>query len=335
MALALEDRIIQIREEAIKAGTQPIPDILQGIAKNKIKAVLQQLDLTTSDQIDTAFSLLDNISDSWFSKTNPGTKFADGATTAHIACHVGILQRGGRKLDREGRDYWLKPFWEIGAFEKVFFDSITCEFIPGHPVAKSPNCGYKISESFKTILLADDTTWPKLLAEWSSKEQIRQRKELQAKLAQKAKESVDTHHSDLIKASGEFYVPTFLPGYEIIYIDDGDGDRITEKDKAVLSKAGIDITLHDAMPDILLWNPKTNCLWVIEAVTSDGEVDVHKVKQLSLLSSRSRKVAVGFTTTYKTWKDVARRQSAYKNIAPDTYIWVQEDPSKQFLAKSF
>lgn len=33
--------------------------------------------------------------------------------------YIGILQRGGyTKLDREGRDYWLKPLWEIGALEK-------------------------------------------------------------------------------------------------------------------------------------------------------------------------------------------------------------------------
>jgi hypothetical protein len=96
-----------------------------------------------------------------------------------------------------------------------------------------------------------------------------------------------------------------------------------------LRQAGVEITLKDAMPDILLWNPATDWLWVIEAVTSDGEVDTHKFNQLTVLANRSGKAGVGFTTAYLTWRDAARRQSQYKNIAPNTYIWMTEDPSKQ------
>lgn len=33
-----------------------------------------------------------------------GRGVPDGASTAHLACHIGILQRGTLKLDRESRD---------------------------------------------------------------------------------------------------------------------------------------------------------------------------------------------------------------------------------------
>jgi hypothetical protein len=89
------------------------------------------------------------------------------------------------------------------------------------------------------------------------------------------------------------------------------------------------------MPDVLLWNKTTDHLWVIEAVTSDGEVDNHKVAQMSALAKRSGKSGVGFTTAYQTWSAAAKRQGKYKNIAPGTYIWIQEDPSKHYLAESF
>jgi hypothetical protein len=84
--------------------------------------------------------LLDDINPSFFFEAaQKGLKFCDGASTAHIACHVGVLQRKSTKLDREGRDYWLKPLWEIGALEKLYFDPDTGDFMPGHPVPKSPN----------------------------------------------------------------------------------------------------------------------------------------------------------------------------------------------------
>jgi hypothetical protein len=45
------------------------------------------------------------------------------------------------------------------------------------------------------------------------------------------------------------------------------------------------------MPDVLLWNPGTNELWVIEAATSDGEVDAHKVCASTFMSPRVRWLA--------------------------------------------
>ena len=86
------------------------------------------------------------------------------------------------------------------------------------------------------------------------------------------------------------------------------------------------------MPDILLWNAADDSLWVIEAVTSDGEVDLHKMRQLSALARRSGKNRIDFTTAYQTWKVVSNRQSQFKNLAPGTYLWIMEDPSKHFHA---
>lgn len=91
-----------------------------------------------------------------------------------------------------------------------------------------------------------------------------------------------------------------------------------------MAAAGVTLTLEDAMPDALLWHPETDHLWVIEAVTSDGELDFHKVAQME----RCGKSDVGFTTTYRTWREAAARQSAHGNVAVGTYIWIQADPAK-------
>jgi len=332
--MALHDKVVKLRTQRMEEGGSPVPNTLQSVSKDKIRQVLARLDLDSNvDLVDGVFALLDDQTASWFSKAPAGAKFCHGATTAHLACHIGILQRGNGKLDREGRDYWIKPLRELGGIEPILLhDGV---FIHGHVVAKSPNSSYRLADDFKAILQASDDQWPNMLANWASYAAARQRREFQAETAKASRHLIDTGHSGLIQASIKHYAARFLPGYEVIYVDDGDGDRITDEDREKLTRAGIELQLGDAMPDVLLWNPETDRLWVIEAVTSDGEVDLHKVNQLTALAKRCGKTGLDFTTTYRTWKETAARQGAYRNVAVGSYIWIQEDPSKHFRVESF
>jgi hypothetical protein len=331
--MALEDRIWALRKAALDAGEKPVPTKYQCVSKKRIAEVLEEVDRRTDDIVDAVFALLDNQLDSWFGKIAKQKKFCDGATTAHIACHVGILQRGFRKLDREGRDYWIKPLRDIGAIEPIYLQDR--DFIHGHPVPKSSNSAYRLSDEFKKILQASEATWRKTLKTWIQKDRVLQRLDLQAKLADESRQHVDTKHSDLIEAACKYYLPKFFPEFEVLYIDDRDGDRIAEEAKTRMEKAGIEIKLDDAMPDVLAYNREADVLWVVEAVTSDGEVDLHKVKQMRDFAKRYGKKNIGFTTVYGSWKEAASRQGRFKNLAPDTYLWIQEDPSKHFLAETF
>ena len=332
--MALNDDVLKLRADRTRHGQKPMPECFQGVTKERVQQVLTGIDLgTNADLVDGVFALMDNETPSWFSKAPDGAKFAHGASTAHLACHIGILQRGQYKLDREGRDYWIKPLRELGGIEAITL--YEGAFIAGHVIAKSPNSAYRLAEDFKTILQAPNDNWPAMLKSWASQDAARQRRKFQAETAEASRLLVDTGHSDLIRASVKHYVPRFLPGFEVIYVDDGDGDRITAEDRARLARAGIELKLGDAMPDVLLWNAKSNMLWVIEAVKSDGEVDLHKVNQLQALAKRSGKAGIDFTTIYRTWKDAAARQGAHGNIAVGTYIWIQADPAKQFKVNSF
>jgi hypothetical protein len=330
----LHDKVATIRAERLKSGKSAVPNSFQGVTKARIKQVLDKLALGGKpDIVDAIFSLLDNKTPSWFPSAPKGAKFSDGATTAHIGCHVGVLQRGGGKLDREGRDYWIKPMRELGAVEPVtLIDSV---FVAGHPIAKSGNSAYRLNSEFKAVLKVNEQQVDKTLKAWASQDAIRKRREYQAKVQEEARKQVDSGHSQLISDSVEHYAKQFLPGYEVLYIDDGDGDRITDEDKKNLASAGITLQLGDAMPDVLLWNKKIDRLWVIEAVTSDGEVDFHKVEQLKKMAKRCSKKGIDFTTTYRNWKDTASRQEKNKNLAVDTYLWIQSDAGKQLLVKSF
>jgi hypothetical protein len=326
--MSLNDRVRQIQEQYTADGDSAVPNTLSGVTKDKVRQVLALIDRNTANMVDAVFALLDDHNASFFSKASKTLKFKSGATVAHIANHVGVLQRGGTKLDREGRDYWLKPLWEIGAIEKVQYDSKVNEFVHGHPTPKSQNNAYRLAPSFVQILAMED--WEHALKEWISEDKKRIRLNLQADMAQKTADKAVSKHQELIEQCVSIFASLFLPGFRVLYVDDSDGDRIPDEAKATLADAGIHLGLSDAMPDVLLCKDDDRHLWVVEAVTSDGEVDHHKVDQLMNLANRSGYSAISFTTAYPNWKTAAARQGKHKNIAPDTYMWIAEDPSKHF-----
>src|SRR5690606_37447164 len=88
---------------------------------------------------------------------------------------------------------------------------------------------------------------------------------------------------------------------------------------------GIQLGLGDPYPDVLLFDDASRSVWIVEAVTSDGEVDHHKLNAIKEFCRKQKNVKFsGATTAYKLWKDAAKRQAAHKNIATGTYIWIQE-----------
>lgn len=330
--MTVESRMRDLRQARLAVGDPPTPSAYQGVTKARIRDLLDDIGRGSEDIVDTTFALLDDQTPSLFPKAPPGARFCDGASTAHIGAHVGILQRGGAtKLDREGRDYWIKPLQEVGAVKPVYLDSRTRTFIPGHPKAKSPNSAYTIDPDFLAVLRAAEDEYAELLAAWSQEDKIRERARLQGLAHQRSVAMVQPAHRALILACVDIYVPRFLPGYSILFADYEDGERVSAEERAALSHARIALALGDPMPDLLLWNPETEVIWIIEAVTTDGEVSEHKVSRTLELVRRSNKQGAGFTTAYHSWRDAARRQGLHRNIPPGTYIWIREDPAKHFL----
>ncbi|MCD4708714.1 MAG: hypothetical protein K8S62_13350 [Candidatus Sabulitectum sp.] len=335
--MGLEEKVRALLEDAQLKERKAVPDALQNITKERVRLILTLIDRCTDDMVDTVFALLDDQQSSWFPKADPSLKFCDGASIGHIGAHIGILQRGNtRKLDREGRDYWVKPLCEVGAVQRVILLSDTGYFISGHPIAKSPNSAYRLDKEFMELLKTPGDKLDEEVRAWIEEDSVRKRLKLQALMAVKASRQIDKKHATLISTCIDVYMKSFLPGFEVLYVDDQDGNRITKDAQAKLKKAGLELILGDAMPDVLLWKTGTAFFWVVEAVTSDGEVDLSKVTLIKRFLQRTLPDAkVGFTTAYRHWRDVARRQGKYKNLAPNTYLWVQEDPSKHFQIVTF
>lgn len=330
--LTVNDKLAKVRDYRLARFGKAMPDELQGVSKARIKDALTTLSLgSNADLIDCVYALLDDQMPSLFSNAPKASTFASGASTAHLACHIGILQRGSGKLDREGRDYWIKPLRDLGGIEAITLEGT--EFVAGHTKAKSPNSSYRLEGSFVEILRAPEGEWKTMLSKWAEKDAARERLAFQAKMAAAARAATDTGHATLINDCVEYYAPRFLPGFEVLYVDDSDGDRISGEERAAMEKAGALLTLDDPMPDVLLWHPATDQLWVIEAVTSDGEVDAHKMAGMVRFAARCGKAGVGFTTAYRTWKDAAARQGAHRNLGVGSRVWIRDDPAKQLLVE--
>ena len=90
----------------------------QDINIDNVTLTLEKFDKSTSDMRDAIWCLLNNEFPSIF-PTATNKTIADGASVAHIGSYVGILMRHNKKLDREGRDYWIKPLIDIAAMEPV------------------------------------------------------------------------------------------------------------------------------------------------------------------------------------------------------------------------
>lgn len=314
----VEDYFYRIREE----GYQP-KESYQRIDMNIVKIVLQKLDRYSNDILDVIYCLSNNELPSLFSKISNTHKICSGASVAHIGSYIGILLRGKNKLDREGRDYWIKPLVDIGILDPVTLLPDNT-FVPTHIKAKSPNSAYVINPSFITLIQninADNID--SMIENWLKSAD--ERKRIFVTLEKNKAPMSDNSHKTLINDSVDIYAKNYLPGYICIFKDADNGDRITDNEKKLLDECGIVFgKLDDVWPDAILYNQQTNSLWFIEAVTSDGEVDNHKLKGFQRICDNSNKVFGGCTTTYFTLKRFYERQSSQNNLAQGSYVWIKE-----------
>ncbi|HUZ80873.1 MAG TPA: BsuBI/PstI family type II restriction endonuclease, partial [Gaiellaceae bacterium] len=145
----------------------------------------------------------------------------------------------------------------------------------------------------------------------------------------------DSKHSVLIAAAAEAHKESpMLSGYELLFIDDGDGDRIKEPYATKLKKAGLELNLDTRYPDTIFAHATKRELWIIDAVTSDGEIDPVRLTEISKWAEDAGWTLAGATTAYETFDRYAARQKAMTNIASDTYVWIAEIGGQLLHVKS-
>ena len=194
----------------------------------------------------------------------------------------------------------------------------------------SPNYRYKITDEALALIQTFGTPlWAKTLKHF-----LKYHEALVHKYASKKKMEMlpikinnqellfsSGKHNALQKAIIEDFAPRFAPYCECLYI----GDTIKKdliKNVQKLAKLGFEITLHDKMPDIVLYREDTDWIYFIEAVTSVGPMNAQRIIEIESMTKNvtSGKIYVTAFLNFKTYKKFSAE------LAWETEVWIAEMP---------
>lgn len=194
----------------------------------------------------------------------------------------------------------------------------------------SPNYHYRITDEALNLMRAFGTSdWEKLLGPFrlyhqSLIEKYTSKREMQmmpVHINGRELKFSSGEHNLLQKAILEQFAPRFAPDSECLYVGDSiKKDLIRNKDK--LAALGLEITLHDKMPDVILYRQDRNWLYFIEAVTSVGPMSPQRILEIQEMS---RNAAAGkiFVTAFPDM-DTYKKFSA--DLAWETEVWIAAYP---------
>lgn len=128
-------------------------------------------------------------------------------------------------------------------------------------------------------------------------------------------------HNQLQKAIIEEFAPRFAPNSECLYV----GDTVQKdmvKDVEKLSSLGFEITLHDKMPDVVLYREDKNWIYFIESVTSVGPMDPKRILEIESMTKNvtAGKIYVTAFLDFVTFKKFSEQ------LAWETEIWISDMP---------
>ena len=128
-------------------------------------------------------------------------------------------------------------------------------------------------------------------------------------------------HNELQKAILEEFAPRFAPDSVCLYV----GDTIKKdlyKDEAKLNALGFEITLHDKMPDIVLYQEENNWIYFIEAVASCGPMSPKRVVELEEMTKNVNSGIIYVTA----FPDIKMYTRFAKQLAWETEVWLADEP---------
>ena len=121
-------------------------------------------------------------------------------------------------------------------------------------------------------------------------------------------------HNELQKAIIEQFAPRFAPNSECLYVGDTiEKDLVKNVDK--LWELGFEITLHDKMPDVVLYCEDKNWIYFIESVTSVGPMDPKRIIEIT-----------DMTKNVTAFLDFGTYKKFSASLAWETEVWIAESP---------
>jgi len=192
----------------------------------------------------------------------------------------------------------------------------------------SPAYRYRVTDEFLLVVqnLALDTNFldkfiashESLIEQYSSKKIVQR---MPVKINGKDFTFSPGRHNQLQKAIIEQFAPRFAPHSECLYVGDSD-KRDLHKDVVKLAQLGFEITLHDKMPDVVLYREEKDWIYFIEAVDSVGPMNPKRIIEISEMT---RNVSSGkiFITAFLD-RGVFKKFVA--ELAWETEVWIADNP---------
>ena len=128
-------------------------------------------------------------------------------------------------------------------------------------------------------------------------------------------------HNQLQKAIIEEFAPRFAPNSECLYVGDTiEKDMVKNIEK--LSQLGFEITLHDKMPDVVLYREDKDWVYFVESVTSVGPMDPKRILEIESMTGNVRAGKIYVTT----FLDFTTFKKFSEQLAWETEVWIADMP---------
>lgn len=198
----------------------------------------------------------------------------------------------------------------------------------------SPNYRYRITSEFlaviqnmsgsKRVLCDDNAYLTQFIANHESLTEIyasKKKMKLPVRINNQDFTFSPGKHNQLQKAIIEEFAPRFAPNSECLYVGDTtQKDLVKDVDK--LSSIGFEITLHDKMPDVVLYREDKNWVYFVEVVTSVGPMNPKRVSEIAAMTENvsSGKIFVTAFLDFATFKKFSEQ------LAWETEVWIADMP---------
>ena len=128
-------------------------------------------------------------------------------------------------------------------------------------------------------------------------------------------------HNQLQKEIIENFAPRFAPGCSCLYIGDTEKKDLF-KDEQAMENLGFYITLHDKMPDIVLYRKDKKWIYFIEAVTSVGAMTAQRLLEINKMTEKVNNGKIFITA----FPDRTTFKKFISELAWETEVWIAEEP---------
>jgi hypothetical protein len=194
----------------------------------------------------------------------------------------------------------------------------------------SPNYRYRLTPETLVVIKSFDTDkWNSELTLFRQTHDSLKMKYASKKAASKMPVTLDNkgfslsagRHNELQKAIIKEFKPRFAPNSKGLYLGDTT-NKYLYMDAAELERIGVEITLHDKLPDIILYDAGKDWIFFIEAVTSVGPMSPQRIVEINEITKdiKSGKVFVTAFPNGKTFKKF------YEELAWETEVWIADNP---------